>query len=118
MDTIINLLVLIGLIVMLLMAALPLLEVNAEWMRWAYAGGAVMVLVARMWQQARYNGDNLRVRRLYRVLSVSAMLYCLSAGMTFYHPGTTDWIAFLMAGAVVQTYASWMIDRLSVKGKK
>ena len=103
---------------MLLMAALPLLEVNAAWMRWAYAGGAVMVLVARMWQQARYNGDNLRVRRLYRVLSVSAMLYCLSAGMTFYHPGTTDWIAFLMAGAVVQTYASWMIDRLLVKGEK
>jgi hypothetical protein len=28
----------------------------------------------------------------------------------FYSPGTNDWIAFLLAGLVMQIYASWMID--------
>lgn len=97
-----------GLLVMLTMALLPLLNVNQEWMRWVYAGGAAVVLVMRLLQ--RYKGRNLRVKRLYRINVMSAVLYCASAAMLFYSKDTQDWIAFLMAGAVLQTYASYMID--------
>ena len=101
-------LLIVGLLVMLAMALLPLLNVNQEWMRWAYVGGAAAVLVVRLLQ--RYKGKNLRVKRLYRINVMSAVLYCASADMLFYSKGTHDWIAFLMAGAVLQMYASYMID--------
>jgi len=31
--------------------------------------------------------------------------------MMFISQGTNDWIAFLLAGLIMQIYASWMIDR-------
>lgn len=98
-----------GLTAMMLMAVLPLLDINYEWMRVVYAVGAALVLLARL--LSRYNGRNLRVRRLYRMGIVSGLLYCASAVMLFWGKGTTNWIAFLMAGAVIQIYASYMIDR-------
>jgi hypothetical protein len=103
-----NLLVIIGLLIMLVMALIPLLNVNLMWMRWAYAAGAAIVLVARV--VGVYNGPVLRIKRLHRLLILSAILYCGSAATMFYSPGTNDWIAFLLAGLVMQIYASWMID--------
>ncbi|MBO7609248.1 MAG: hypothetical protein J6S96_03475 [Muribaculaceae bacterium] len=99
----------LGLLLIMVMALLPLLDVNYEWMRWAYAVGAAMVLLARLLLQ--YKGRNLRVRRLYRINQASAVLYCVSAAMLFWGKGTTNWVAFLMAGAVLQIYATYMIDR-------
>ena len=99
----------LGLMAMMIMAVLPLIDINFEWMRWIYAAGAAMVLLARLLQH--YKGNNLRVRRLYRMGIVSALLYCVSAAMLFWGKGTTNWIAFLMAGAVIQMYSSYMIDR-------
>lgn len=110
-TTILNLLVLAGLTVMLVMALLPLLDINSEWMRWVYGGATIVVLGVRLAQAGEYTGNSVRLKRLHRILVASAVLYCTSAGLIFYRPGTTDWIAFLMAGAVVQTYASVMIDR-------
>ena len=103
----------VGLTLMMIMAVLPLLDINEQWMRWAFAAGAAMVLLARLLH--RYKGRNLRVRRLYRMGIVSALLYCASAAMMFWSTGTTNWIAFLMAGAVLQIYASYMIDRENKK---
>ena len=99
----------LGLLLIMVMALLPLLDVNYEWMRWAYAVGAAMVLLARLLLQ--YKGRNLRVRRLYRINQASAVLYCVSAAMLFWCKDTTNWVAFLMAGAVLQIYATYMIDR-------
>ena len=45
---------------------------------------------------------------------MSALLYCVSAYLLFNYGnewGGTDWIAFLLAGALVQIYASYMIGR-------
>ena len=109
-------LVLIGLLVMLVMAVMPLLNLNKEWMRWAFAAGAVIVLVARLMDV--YNGPSLRIKRLYRILITSAIMYCVSALMMFLSRGSNDWIGFLLAGVVVQVYASWMIDRESAKTEK
>ena len=107
-SRILDWLLIVGLLVLLAMALLPLLNINQEWMRWVYVGGAAVVLVVRLMQ--RYKGKNLRVKRLYRINVMSAVLYCASAAMLFYSKGTQDWIAFLMAGAALQTYASYMID--------
>jgi hypothetical protein len=82
-------------------------------MRWAFAVGAVIVLVARV--MGINKGASLRVRRLHLMLAVSALLYCVSALMMFLSRGTNDWIAFLLAGLVMQIYSTWMIDRETQK---
>ena len=115
-TTISNLLVIVGLLIMLVMAILPLLNINLMWMRWAFAAGAAIVLVARI--VGTYNGPVLRIKRLHRLLILSAILYCGSAATMFYSSGTNDWIAFLLAGLVMQVYASWMIDYENKKQQK
>jgi predicted MFS family arabinose efflux permease len=82
-------------------------------MRWVFAAGAGLVLVGRV--IGTYKGSSLRIRRLYRILITSAVLYCASALMMFYSRGTNDWVAFLLAGLVIQIYASWMIDHETKK---
>ena len=111
-----SVLVLIGLLVMAVMALMPLLNLNREWMRWVFAVGAVIVLAARVMDV--YNGPSLRIKRLHRILIFSGVLYCASALMMFFSRGTNDWIGFLLAGVMVQLYASWMIDRESAKTEK
>ncbi|MBQ0069982.1 MAG: hypothetical protein KBT09_09570 [Bacteroidales bacterium] len=105
-----------GLLIMLVMAVMPLLNINEEWMRWVYAAGAALVLVVRLTQ--RYKGKNLRIRRLYVMQVMAAVMFCLSAFLTYYSTGTTDWIAFLMAGSVLQIYASFVIDKEKEKEQK
>lgn len=108
-----NVMVSVGLLVMVVMAIMPLLNVNQQWMRGAFAAGAVIVLVGRA--LGLRNDVTLRVKRLYHLLVTSAILYCGSAAMMFYSRGTNDWVAFLLAGLMMQLYASWMIDRESRK---
>lgn len=103
-----NVMVAIGMLVMVVMAFMPLLNLNQQWMRWAFAVGAFIVLAGRAIGLRR--DVTLRVRRLYHLLVTSAILYCASAAMMFYSRGTNDWVAFLLAGVVMQLYASWMID--------
>ena len=114
-----NILVIIGLILMIVTAVTPLLpnhNINMELMRWVFTTGALIVLVARL--IGFYRGSSLRIKRLHVILIFSALLFCASAAMLFMFQGTNNWIAFLMAGLVVQLYASWMIDRESTKGEK
>ena len=111
-EVIWNWVLIVGLLLLLIMAFLPLLGSNEQWMRWAFGGGAVMVLAARIAQAAYSQSDNIRLNRLYRILVVSALLYVASAAVTFFDRGTSNWIAFLLAGAVLQIYASAMIDKI------
>lgn len=105
-------LVVVGMLLMVVMALMPLLNMNQPWMRWAFAAGALVVLVARNIEAwANNDQSSLRVKRLYRILISSGILYCTSALMMFLSRGSNDWIGFLLAGVVVQMYASWMIDR-------
>ena len=108
-----GLLVLIGLLAMTVMAVMPLLNIIHEWMKWVFAIGAVTVLAGRI--IGAYNGPQLRVKRLHRILISSAILYCASALMMFLSHGTNDWIALLLAGLMVQIYATWMIERENKK---
>lgn len=110
-----NILLNLGLLTLLVSAAFPLLGLWKEQlmlMRYVFAAGAAMVLVARVTQV--YEGKNFRIKRLHGLERMSALLYCVSAFLLFDFGnkwGGTDWIAFLLAGAIVQLYTSYMIQR-------
>ena len=110
-DKILNPLLMMALLVITAMTLLPLLNVHQPWMRWAFAAAALVVLAVRVLQ--RYDGQNLRIRRLYRINIVSALLFCTSAVM-FWNMGqtqwSTNWVAFLMAGAALMMYVTFAID--------
>jgi uncharacterized membrane protein len=114
-----NILVIVGMIMMIVMAVTPLLvnhQLNMEWMRWIFIAGALIVLVGRLIDI--YRGPSLRLKRLHVILVFSALLYCASGSMMFIFQGTNNWIAFLLAGVMVQLYASCMIDREQSKNKQ
>lgn len=114
-----GIMLIIGLLIMAVTALMPLLNINPQWMkwmRWIYTAGTVMVLAARI--VGAYNGPSLRIKRLHRILISSGILYCASALMMFISNGTNDWIGFLLAGVMVQLYASWMIEREEKKTEK
>jgi len=111
-----NIMVLVGLLLIVVTAVLNLFVDDAEWMRWAFAAGALIVLVGRI--VGVENGPTLRIKRLHRILISSGILYCASAAMMFIPGGGNNWIAFLLAGVVMQMYASWMIEREQQKTEK
>ena len=115
--TLSNTLVVVGMLLMAVMAVAPLLATNIidmELMRWGFTAGAIIVLAGRL--IGIYRGPSLRIKRLHGIRIFSGLLYCASASMMFIFQGTNNWIAFLMAGLVVQMYASWMIEREEKKG--
>ena len=117
--TISNIFVLVGLLLMVVMAITPLLvnhDINMELMKWIFTTGAIIVLVGRL--IGIYRGSSLRIKRLHGILIFSAILYCASASSMFIFQGTNNWIAFLLAGLIVQMYASWMIEREEKKAAK
>ena len=74
-----------GLLLILAATALPLLMIGGETYKWIYAAGAICALVGRL---------------------------CAGAFFIFYAGDTSrDWIAFTLAGAILQIYTSIMIPR-------
>lgn len=79
--------------------------------RWIYAAGALLTLLARALQSAPDKELPLRVRRLFRIESWSAVMYCVAAGFTFYdQTQIRDWVAFTLAGAALQVYSGIAIS--------
>ena len=112
----------LGMVMLVVSAAFPLLGVWPEGMllmRYIFAAGAATVLAVRLTEV--YEGKDLRVKRLHSLERVSAFLYCVSAFLLFYYGnrlGGGDWIAFLLAGAIMQIYTSFMIQREEEKDAK
>ncbi|MGN0214356.1 MAG: hypothetical protein ACI4AH_06055 [Muribaculaceae bacterium] len=110
-----NICLAVALLMLLVAAAFPLLGIWKEGlllMRYVYAAGAALAFVVRATQI--YEGSNFRVKRLFALQRMSALLYCVSAFLLFNFGdrwGGSDWIAFLLAGAIVQIYTSFMIER-------
>lgn len=106
---------------MLLIAAgiiLPFfIGINNYTFKIIYAAGALLLLVGRL--LAPDHSKNLRLRRLHRLESWSALIFCVGAFFLFYNqPGTPalrDTIAFTLAGAAIQIYTSIMIPRIKDK---
>lgn len=111
-ETILDLLLSIGMVVLLLAAFLPLINITSPLTRYFFAGAAFLVTLVRVVQRGlrRKQRFSLRVRRLFTLEFWSAMCYMVSAFMLFYDPYHSTWLGFLTAGAVVQIYAAFMID--------
>lgn len=85
--------------------------------KYVYASGALLLIVGRI--LTPYKGDNLRVKRLCRIESWSAIFFCVAAFFVFYDQySLRDWLAFTLAGGCIQAYASIMIPRALAKGDK
>ena len=96
----------VSMIVLLLAAFLPLIDIESPWLRYVFAFAAFVTVLVRVLQRMLYRKDkySLRVRRLFTLDLVSALF-------VFADPYHSTWLGFLTAGACVQVYASFMIDR-------
>lgn len=106
----------IGLLVY--MVALFLLQWQpAEVCRWIAATGALIVIVARLF--SAYKGPDLKLKRLLRIQAWSGIFFCAATVFLFIPDGSLrDFIAFTLAGAVIQIYTSIAIPRSFKKLQK
>lgn len=113
-----NILLCVTMTVMMLAALLPLLKVEMPWLRYAFAAGAAGTLVAQLLIPSPNN--ELRVKRLSHMNVWSAIVYCVSAYCLFSsnYEMQRSWIAFLLAGAVLQIYATAMLAKLAPEKPK
>lgn len=96
-----------GMMMLLVAGVMPLLRagVAAPVWRWLYAAGAATVLAARILQPK--DAPTLRARRLKRMELWSALVWAVGVFFIFWPgAGPTDWIAFFLAGGVLEAYAS------------
>lgn len=107
----------LGMLLLLAMAVMPLVGMNYAWVKYVFALGAVLTLVARI--IGRYKGKNITIQRLYRIQTGAAICFCASAAMLFVcmrnYVQEKDWLAFLIAGAVVQLYSTFRIEHEEAK---
>lgn len=110
-DKILQCLVPVGLLMIALATVEPLILhpfAVGTWYKYVYGIGAVMLLLCRLF--SRNNAKDLRLRRLYRLESWSAIFFCVATFFMFYPSGTMrDWLAFTLAGAAIQIITSLMI---------
>ena len=93
----------------------PLDRQHMTVMRWVYASGAILSLIARMMQKPA--ADTLRARRLQRINVWSSLFFCVGAVMLFWPgAGSQDWLAFTLAGAAIIVYTSIITPKIS-RGK-
>ena len=114
-ESIINTIIIVAMLALLATAAMPIMGFNHPWLRWAFAAAAAVTFVARLAE--RSTSDDLRVRRLHRMNAVAAVFYCLSAACLFVDDlqAQRSWVPLLLAGAVMQAYATVMLMRLERK---
>lgn len=101
----------VGIILIMLGLSLPILTGLGcgDYYQYIYTAGAVITLCGKIFRPP-YKGSDLRLRRLTRMPFWGAVCYCVGAFFLFYPQGTlADWIAFTMAGAAIQTIATFMI---------
>lgn len=112
-ENVVNILLSVGMLMLLLTAFLPLVNVTTPWLRYLFAAAAVIIVIVRILQRAfrRKQKFSLRLRRLFTIEFCSAMLYMISALYLFAEPFHSTWLGFLTAGAVVQIISSLLIDR-------
>ena len=99
-----------GIILLLVAAIMPLVSLYFSWLKYIYATGAVLT------------GNNITLKRLNRILICSSICYCVSAVILFdvlrNYVAEKDWLAFLLAGAVLQIYATFRIESEEKKEAK
>ena len=106
-----------GMILIAAAVLMPLLGYSIEVYRWIFSAGALITLAGRIMN--RYEGNVLRVKRLYRIEVWSSIFFCVAAFFMFYPQGAgRDWFAFILAGGLILVYTSIMIPRTLAKENK
>lgn len=84
--------------------------------RYVYAVGAVLTLLARLFEPKAPKETPIRIKRLMRMEAWSSLLFCVAAFFAFYSaPLLRDWLAFTLAGAAIQIYSSLSISIIAAK---
>lgn len=95
----------IGLLVLLVAISMPLLRFGGDAWRWVYAAGAFVLLLGRIFEPKKM--PSLRATRLKRLEVWAAVVFCVGVFFAFYRGAQPrDWLAFFLAGGVIQVYAS------------
>lgn len=111
--------VVIGLLAIVVATLVPLLNQGFDhpWYRYAYAAGAALVLIGRLFTP--YTGTHPRMKRLHRLEAWSGIFFCVAAFFMFYDPRSNrDWLAFTLAGGAVQVIATLLASRVATKAMK
>ncbi|MBO4753548.1 MAG: hypothetical protein J5543_03050 [Bacteroidales bacterium] len=74
---------------------------------WLMGVGALGVLATHLAQ--RYDGKNLRRRRIIRLRWLLGLFYCVSAYFMF--KGGMDWLPFLCIAVVIELYTLFVISK-------
>lgn len=107
----------IGMLMIAAGTVMPMWIENSEMYKYIYGGGALLLLVGRLFTP--YKGDHTRLKRLYRIEAWSAIFFCAATFFLFYEGGTMrDWLAFTLAGGAIQVYTSIVIPRTIAKAQK
>lgn len=115
-STVMVLILNIGLLCIGVATLIPLLNGGFDhpWFRYLYAAGAVMVIIARLFSP--YTGRHLRMKRLHRMEAWSSLFFGVAVFFMFYDKTQNrDWLAFTMAGAVIQVVATMLMVRVARK---
>lgn len=105
-----DLLAAIGLCILAVGIVVPLIQGGvSDITRIIFSIGAVVCLVGRILGRP---GDDqpLRLRRLLRLQIWSGIFFCVAAFFIWYSRMTTDWLAFTLAGGLVQAYVSIAVN--------
>lgn len=111
-----NVLLCVGMTVLLAGTLIPFFNHDWPWGKWVFVVGALCTLVAQIMIPSP--SSEVRARRLSHINVWSAVAYCIAAYCPFSHDFSMQrsWVAFLLAGAVLQIYATIMLSK--VTGKK
>lgn len=105
----------LGMIIICVGIALPLLRISGTAYKYIYAAGALLTLASYFFTVVP-EGVSMRWRRMQRLELWSAILFCAGAFCMFYPGlGPTDWIAFTLAGGATRIYSGIMLPRLTAK---
>jgi len=110
------LLAILGLLGIATGTLLPILNVlvaqgiAGTWWKYVYSAGALCFLTAKL--ITPYRGEHLRIKRLYRIESWSAIFFCVAAFFLFYNGNVSrDSWAFTLAGGVLLVFTTIAIPR-------
>lgn len=73
-----------------------------------FAAGALGMWLTRLFR--RYEGKNLRLRRLYRQETLSGFVFVAAAVLMFWRKGN-EWVVLFIVATVLQVYAAIVIPR-------
>lgn len=106
-----------GLLLIAVATLMPLLHIITTASPVIYSVGAATLLIARMVRPG-YKGRMIRVKRLMRIEFWAAVIFCTGAFFLWYPgAGPLDWLAFTLAGGMLEAYTSIMIPRAEKKGE-